>query len=290
MFTVSNRDVILQISIAAFFCVFIVSPSQYSPAEGRMAGETDTCYRKTNETYDSYENYTTAAKHDSAMRSGIKQKKIINQKRPNRNIKQSSVKNIKRKTYARHTVRKGDTLTGIAKKYSVTISSLQALNKLSNKNCLKKGMLLKIPSVKHPPVPSGNKGNKSARTLILPRGPDFQWPIKNIIDYRNDGLNGVKAIGIIITGKPGSTVFSSAPGTIRKIGRMRGFGNYIVISHAGRYSTVYSNLDMILVTPGETVPAGNAIGRMSSTEQKIHFQIDREGKPEDPLRYLPKKS
>ncbi|HOT43299.1 MAG TPA: peptidoglycan DD-metalloendopeptidase family protein [Spirochaetota bacterium] len=286
----SNRDVILQISIAAIFCISIVSHAHDSLAEGRIAGESDTCYTNTNETYDSYENYLPAAKRNTATRSGIKQKKVINQKRPVQSIKHSSVKNYKRKTNTRYTVRKGDTLTSIAKKNNVTISSLQSLNKLSNQNRLKKGMILKIPSRQASPALSGNAEKKSAQTAPLPGSPKFQWPIKNIIDYRNDGLNGVKSIGIIITGKPGSTVLSSASGKVRKIGRMRGFGNYVVITHSGRYSTVYSNLDMILVSPGDTVPGGNAIGRMSSTEQKIHFQIDREGKPEDPLQYLPKKS
>jgi lipoprotein NlpD len=290
MFTVSNRDVILQISIAAIFCVFIVPTAHYSLAEGRIPGEADTSYRNTNETYDSYENYISADRRDSGNRSVKKQKKITDKKRSDPAIRQSSVKKSKKKTFARYTVHKGDTLTSIAKKNNISVPSLQALNKLSNQNHLTKGMILKIPSRRALPVPSANIEKKSARNAVPPDSPKFQWPVRNIIDYHSDGLNGVKSIGIIITGMPGSTVLSSAAGTVRKIGRMRGFGNYVVLTHSGRYSTVYSNLDMILVSPGETVPAGNAIGRMSSTEQKIHFQIDREGKPEDPLQYLPKKT
>ncbi len=196
----------------------------------------------------------------------------------------------KNKNYVMYTVRKGDTLTSIAKKNKVPVTSLRSLNKLTNQNRISKGMILKIPFKQASSLPPGKTGLKVERMTALLNKPEFQWPIKNVIDYRNDGLNGVKSIGIIITAKPGSTVHSSASGTVRKIGRMRGFGNYIVITHSDRYSTVYSNLDMIMVSQGDTIPAGNAIGRMGSTEEKIHFQIDREGKPENPLLYLLKKN
>lgn len=181
-------------------------------------------------------------------------------------------------------------MTAISKKHGVPVATLRSLNKLSNQNKITKGMIVKIPQKQSSSTPTGKNAIPSRLITAQKKDLRFQWPIKSIIDYRNDGLNGVKSIGIIITGKPGSTVLSSALGTVKKIGRMRGFGNYIVITHSGRYSTVYSNLDIIMVSPGDTVPAGNAIGKIGSTEQKMHFQIDREGKPEDPLQYLPKKS
>ncbi len=289
MFTVSNRDVILQISIAAFFCVFLFPRTIYSQEDERIKGEIDSSYSNNNVTYDSYENYLSSRKDGSFSTSSVIQKKVSEKmKRPLQTEKQTPYKNKKNVKYTFYKVRKGDTLTSIAMKNNVSISSLRSLNKLSNQNKITKGITLKISYKQTSPVSS--RGSKSNVGLITVKNkPQFQWPIKTVIDFRNDGLNGVKSIGIIITGKPGSTVLSSASGTVRKIGRMRGFGNYIVITHLGRYSTVYSNLDIIMVSPGETVPAGNAIGKMSSSEQKMHFQIDREGKPENPLQYLPKK-
>ena len=107
-------------------------------------------------------------------------------------------------------------------------------------------------------------------------------------EYKKDEFNGVRPIGIIITGTPGSAVLSSAPGVVKKIGQMRGFGKYVVINHAGRYATVYANLGEITVSEGEKILAGYMIGKINKSDKRIHFQIDFEGKPENPLKYLPK--
>ena len=119
--------------------------------------------------------------------------------------------------------------------------------------------------------------------------PDFTWPLKNIKTYTHDGINGVKPIGIIITGKQNAGVTTSASGIVKKIGYMRGFGNYIIIKHKGRFATVYSNLKKIVVKEGEEVKVGTMIGYVGNNK-KLHFQIDYEGRPDDPLKYLPKNS
>ena len=67
---------------------------------------------------------------------------------------------------------------------------------------------------------------------------------------------------------------------------MRGFGKYIVINHDGSYNTVYANLSEIRVSVGQTVQSGNIIGTIHNSDNKLHFQIDFEGKPENPLNFL----
>jgi lipoprotein NlpD len=186
-----------------------------------------------------------------------------------------------------YTVQKGDTLTRISKKYNISVTTIRSLNKLKNGNNIKKGVILKIP-VKQEASYISKKRIDNEQTPYNKDKPRFQWPVHQVIDYRNDGLNGVRPIGIIITGKPGSTVLSSAPGTVKKIGTMRGFGKYIVIHHSGRFASVYANLDQIMVAEGDKIQAGNAIGRINFFDRKLHFQIDFEGKPENPLKYLPK--
>lgn len=289
MFTVSDKDVVLRVSIAALFFVLMIPHIIYSrAAHEKITGETATRYTHSNATYDSYENYLPEKK-DDASAPGLKQKRNnAATSLKGQSKKQSRGINKKNMTRTRYSVRKGDTLTSIAKKYGITVSSLRSSNHLANRNSIKKGITLMIPIRQALPVPGSKTKTIKDLDPVQQNKPRFLWPTKTVIDYHNDGLNGVKSIGIIITTRPGSTVHSSASGTVKKIGRMRGFGNYIVINHSGRYSTVYSNLDMILVSQGDTISAGNAIGKMSTTEQKMHFQIDREGKPEDPLRYLPK--
>ena len=173
--------------------------------------------------------------------------------------------------YIDYTVKKGDTLSSIARSHSVSVDSIANLNNLSNQAKLNIGMKLKIQT--------------QGESL-----PKFIWPSKNIVRFQNDGTSGVSSIGLIIFSKPGTEIISSGRGTVKKIGEMRGYGRYIVISHADRYMTVYSNLSNIRVKEGEEVNIGRVIATSNNETGRIHFQIDHAGRPADPLKYLPKRS
>jgi LysM repeat protein len=187
----------------------------------------------------------------------------------------------KLKTYK---VEKGDNLTRISKKLKIQASELAKINNI-NKDCkIKEGMILKIPACKI--------DNKTNNEFTLQQNnkskPNFTWPIKNVYNTKRDGLDGVKPIGIIITGEAGSAVFPSAEGIVTKVGNMRGFGNYIILKHMNQYLSIYSNLKDIKVNEGEKVKCGKSIGRLEGN--KLHFQIDYSGKPQNPMVYLSGKS
>jgi len=192
------------------------------------------------------------------------------------------------RTYYR--VRKGDTLFRIARKFRCSVDEISAINGLNNKNCIFIGKKIKIPQhqwrgsaaagdrEKNNPYRENNKGHS----------PAFIWPLRKVHGYEREHVNGVKPIGIIITGGSGSAVISAAAGTVKRVGRMRGFGRYVVIEHSARFLTVYSRLDDITVSAGERVGKGMKIGSLDSRE--LHCQIDLGGKPVKPLNYLPGRS
>jgi murein DD-endopeptidase MepM/ murein hydrolase activator NlpD len=70
-----------------------------------------------------------------------------------------------------------------------------------------------------------------------------------------------------------------------------GYGNYVVIGHGGKLTTLYGHLDKVLVSPGQTVSAGYPIGLEgttgNSTGPHVHFEFRVGGVPQDPLPYLP---
>ncbi|HEY1405371.1 MAG TPA: M23 family metallopeptidase, partial [Spirochaetota bacterium] len=101
-----------------------------------------------------------------------------------------------------------------------------------------------------------------------------------------DGEEGVRSIGVIITTE-GNTVRSTASGIVEKVGRMRGFGNFIVVRHAGGLVSVYSGLDSIRVREGDPVARGCELGSFDKARSDLHFMFHRSGKPEDPLKILP---
>jgi len=85
-------------------------------------------------------------------------------------------------------------------------------------------------------------------------------------------------------GRSGAPVLSSARGVVEKIGTMRGFGHYVIIKHERHYLTVYSRMSGINVSEGDTVGRGRMIGTQGD---ELHFQINRAGRPLDPLALLP---
>ncbi|MCP4137270.1 MAG: LysM peptidoglycan-binding domain-containing M23 family metallopeptidase [bacterium] len=192
-------------------------------------------------------------------------------------------------SYRKYRVKKGDTLYRISRKFKISVNSITAANNLRKNGYIRRGMILKLP------VSGKKKRTAAKRGTNRKKEPPakkvrFRWPVRYILHCKRDGLKGVKPIGVIITSKPGSPVISSARGKVKKIGRMRGYGKYVIITHKNRYITVYSNLDRIVVSEGDSVGSGRTIGRINRANKKLHFQIDHSGKPKNPLHYLPKRS
>lgn len=69
-----------------------------------------------------------------------------------------------------------------------------------------------------------------------------------------------------------------------------GYGNYVVISHDGTYSTLYGHLAYATVSPGDYVEAGQQIGVIGctgfSTGDHLHFEVRVNGSAQDPLTYV----
>lgn len=181
-----------------------------------------------------------------------------------------------------HRVKKGENLSTIAKTYGVSIASIKANNKLANPNKLYVGTRLKIVRGS-----SALAVKSSHRSTAQQAGLNFIWPLKSVVTVERDGQNGVKSIGLVIRSRSNSLVYSAEDGVIKKIGYMRGYGNYIVVLHNSRYMTVYANLNKVSVQTGQKISKGSVMGILESGDARLHFQINRAGKPQDALAILP---
>jgi LysM repeat protein len=223
------------------------------------------------------ENYNNHQIRNSGKSSKITQNKYAEIDQQKYEKQTSNVKTTaKYKTYK---VVKGDNLSKISDKFNVPVSELLKINKIKNNDKIQLGMLIKIPDKKIPIISGSSNQYRS-----ISEAPRFIWPMKSVYSAKRDGQDGVKPIGIIITGNSENCVLSSADGIIKKIGHMRGFGNYIIIKHVNKYLTIYSNLKKIEVTEGDRIKSGELLGKIEGN--KLHFQIGKSGKPEDPLMYL----
>lgn len=117
----------------------------------------------------------------------------------------------------------------------------------------------------------------------------WQWPIRGKI-LRNFSQTGKK--GIDIYGKLGQTVKSAAGGKVVYSGQgLIGYGNLLIVKHNDNYLSAYANNRRLLVKEGQQVKKGQAIaevGKGTGNKTSLHFEIRKNGKPVNPIRYLPK--
>lgn len=159
-----------------------------------------------------------------------------------------------------HTVRRGETLWGIARSYGLHVQQLVAINRLSSKTPLRVGQRLIIP------FPSQETGH-------------FVWPIRGRIAR---GARGVE-----IAAPAGSVVRASRSGRVAVAARnLSGWGRTIILDHFDGYLTVYAGLDQIVVPPGADVRQGLPLGHVG--RRALHFEIRYGTAPKNTLSLLPR--
>lgn len=97
--------------------------------------------------------------------------------------------------------------------------------------------------------------------------------------------------GIDIAGNEGDAVTATADGEVVYSGNgLIGYGELIIIKHNANFLSAYGHNRKRLVQEGEKVKAGQRIAEMGATSaarNELHFEIRKNGKPVNPLEYLP---
>jgi lipoprotein NlpD len=99
--------------------------------------------------------------------------------------------------------------------------------------------------------------------------------------------------GIDIAGKSGAPVRAAADGTVVYSGNgLIGYGELIIVKHNPAFLSAYGHNRKRLVQEGDHVKAGQTIAEMGSSSanrDELHFEIRKNGKPSNPLDYLPRR-
>lgn len=99
--------------------------------------------------------------------------------------------------------------------------------------------------------------------------------------------------GVDIAGKAGDPVVSAGDGKVVYSGTgLRGYGKLVIVKHNNTYLSAYAHNQSVLVKEGQSVSKGQKIAEMGNTDAdqvKLHFEVRRQGKPVDPLKYLPQR-
>ncbi len=140
------------------------------------------------------------------------------------------------------------------------------------------------------PAPAGSVAVASApaSAAAAPNGSGWIWPVPGPILA---GFDEVKNKGVDLGGKAGEPVLAAADGRVVYVGAgLRGYGNLIILKHDSTYLTAYAHNQALLVKEDQNVKKGQKIAEMGSSDTdrvKLHFEVRRQGKPVDPLKYLP---
>lgn len=156
---------------------------------------------------------------------------------------------------------------------------------------------------------SGNSGSSDSGSgsseVIVPSGSGFAWPTPGFISlssewYEDRQVYNHGGIDIAGAGIMGTPVVAAADGTViasnsscthnwgksYSCGCGGGYGNYVMISHAGGKMTVYGHLTSLTVSAGQTVSRGQVIGYVGSTGNStgphLHYECRLNG-----VRYNP---
>jgi lipoprotein NlpD len=148
------------------------------------------------------------------------------------------------------------------------------------------------------PVPTAASAAAAAaappKAAVLAPGGDedlgWIWPGKGAVVAEFDET---KNKGVDIAGSAGDSVLAAADGKVVYAGAgLRGYGNLIILKHNNTYLSAYAHNQSLLVKEDQSVKKGQKIAEMGNSDAdrvKLHFEVRRQGKPVDPLKYLPAK-
>lgn len=199
-----------------------------------------------------------------------------------------------------HTVKSGDTLETVAKKYSAESQAILdfPFNDIPDDQKLKIGQVLIIPDGQPPetkvPIrpriqPQYLANGPASPTFNAPGGGNFIWPTTT------SGISQYFAWyhpGVDLPNKSAPAVMASDGGVVIVAGWPDnfGYGNRVMIDHGNGYVTAYAHLSNIYVSAGQTVSRGQTIGQMGSTGRStgthLHFEIRYKGIAINPLSIL----
>jgi lipoprotein NlpD len=189
-----------------------------------------------------------------------------------------------------YVVRPQDTVYSIAWRYGLDFHDLARWNNIGPDFHITVGQALIL-------APNGlnaamqRSPNARVRPALVrpapgPGAPGWSWPTD-----RSGTPQPVPGGGILLSGQVGQNIRAASAGRVVYTGSgIRGYGNLIIIKHGENLLSAYAHNRDSLVHDGQEVALGEVIGHMGEgapSKPVLYFEIRRNGKPVDPLRFLP---
>ena len=167
-----------------------------------------------------------------------------------------------------------------------TIAKITPLDADSHQ--LKEPFVAKRLPAKEPEKRSKSPPEESPSVIFSGTPAKWNWPAegKLVGEYAPDkGSNGIQ-----IAGTEGSPIKATAAGQVVYVGQgLRGYGQLIILKHSEEFLSAYAHNKKLLVEEGQAIKSGQRIAIMGSSGTQttmLHFEIRKDGKPVDPMKYL----
>ncbi|KVV42207.1 peptidase [Burkholderia territorii] len=214
----------------------------------------------------------------------------------------------------KYVVKRGDTLSGIASANGCSVADLRTWNRLGGRGRLRMGQVLRIVRPQPLQASGANGSAPAAASAAASNAADaaqasvstasdrqvvketrrhagavaLTWPARGkIVDTFRPGQNR----GIQIAGRPGDPVRAAADGRVMYAGSgLNDYGTLIIVQHNADFLTAYAHNRKVLVKTGDIVRRGDEIAEMGDLDNSrvaLLFEVRRDGKPVNPMPYLP---
>ncbi|MGE5280684.1 MAG: murein hydrolase activator EnvC family protein [Deltaproteobacteria bacterium] len=186
--------------------------------------------------------------------------------------------------YEYYAVKPGETLWRIARRNRIDIDELVRLNRIADARRIETGQRLLVPT-----------GTEKAAETNFNSSPgdeaNFSWPVEGkIVAYYREREGGVANKGIDILAAAGAKILATRGGRVAFIGRLPGYGTTIVLDHGDGFASVYSGIKEPAVRTQDPVTQGMVLAfagdRTRYENGRVHFEIRRRQKPQNPLFFL----
>lgn len=186
-------------------------------------------------------------------------------------------------------IQKGDTLYSVSRKFKIDPKDLAKWNGKDLKTPLQIGEKIHFkqltsngitdskpkphvaistkPEVK--PIPKLSSPLKERVEILTPFSKSPVFPHKGIEYAKGNGQD----------------VFGAGDGDVVSVDEVEGYSKIVIVSHPGRYFTIYGNLENIQVKPGTRITKNSKLGSLGPSKG-LYFQLNDHTSPIDPEEIL----